>query len=384
MKLLFLSLTYPTPRQPTAGTFNRAMLEALATQHHVQAVVPVPWVQRPRGWGLPVGTSTGTGVAVHHPTYFYTPGILRQRYGAFLWASCRGTLERVQRDFAPDAYLAYWAHPDGEVALRAARRAGRPCAVIVGGSDVLVLARERARGAAIRRVLLEADAILTVGDTLRERVVDMGVPSQKVFSFRRGVDTSLFSPGERLAARRRLALPGDRQAAVWVGRMVPIKGLEILLQAWTSLQDKQAVLWLVGDGPRELRLRTDVARLGLTDRVVFAGARLQSELPDWYRAADLAVLPSLSEGMPNVLLESLACGTPFVASDVGGVREIATRGGGDLVPPGDPSALAEAISAALAAPRSAALPPGFTWQACAAAVTRVIASTLRPPSEAAS
>ena len=385
MRVLFLSLTYPTPWQPTAGSFNRAMVEALAHTHEVRVVAPVPWTQRLRArrGRRADKPDLAKGVPVLYPTYFYTPGFVRTRYGRFLWTSCRSALAQVEREFAPEAYLGYWAHPDGEVVLRAARRAGRPATVIVGGSDLLVLARERARRETIRRVLLGADAVLTVGDALRERVVALGVPPQRVSSFRRGVDAGLFCPGERLAARRRLALPHDRRAAVWVGRMVPVKGLEVLLEAWTRLHDNQTVLWLVGGGPLESRLRGEAARLGLADRVVFAGARLQPELPDWYRAADLTVLPSLSEGMPNVLLESLACGTPFVASDVGGVREIAS-GGGDLVPPGEPSALAEAISTRLAVPRSATLPPGFTWDACAAAVTQVLASTLRPASRTAS
>jgi glycosyltransferase involved in cell wall biosynthesis len=357
------------------------MVEALAHTHEVRVVAPVPWTQRlrERRGQRADKPDLPTGVPVLYPTYFYTPGFLRTQYGRLLWACCRSTLAQVEREFAPDAYLGYWAHPDGEVVLRAANRAGRPATVIVGGSDLLVLACERARREAIRRVLLGADAVLTVGDALRERVLAFGVSPQRAWSFRRGVDTTLFCPGERLAARRRLALPPDRRAAVWVGRMVQVKGLEVLLQAWNRLDDKLAVLWLVGGGPLESRLRGEVARLGLADRVVFAGPRIQPELPDWYRAADLTVLPSLSEGMPNVLLESLACGTPFVASDVGGVREIAS-GGGDLVPPGEPSALAGAISTRLAAPRSATLPLGFTWDACAAAVTQVLASTLHPAS----
>lgn len=383
MRIVFVSLTYPTPWQPTAGSFNRAMVEALARDHQVIVVAPVPWTQRLRKPQQPVSAASAGGIEVHHPTYFYPPGMLRTHYGRFLWASCRKTLLRVAASFSPDAYLGYWTHPDGDAALRIARRTGRPCTVIAGGSDVLVLGRQYARRREMRRVLQSADAVLTVGDSLRKSVVDLGVPSERVFSFRRGVDATLFNPGESGAARARLGLAADVKAVLWVGRMVPVKGLDVLLDAWSQLADGAARLWLVGAGPLEPSLRRRADRLCLGARVTFAGARPQSSLQDWYRAADLTVLPSLSEGMPNVLLESLACGRPFVASDVGGVRELAAAGGA-LVRPNDASALAEAIAKELREPRHAALPKDFTWEACAATVTRVLTQTLRGASRAAS
>ena len=123
-------------------------------------------------------------------------------------------------------------------------------------------------------------------------------------------------------------------------------------------------------------LRGLAARLGLGSAVVFAGPRSQAELADWYRAADVTVLPSLSEGIPNVLLESLACGTPFVASDVGGVREIDGGPTCDLVPPGQPAPLAAALERQLRNPQSACLPAGFSPGESAAAITRVLESAV--------
>ena len=198
MRLIFLSLSYPTPWQPTAATFNRAMVEALARDHEVQVVAPVPWTQQLGAMlkGGRVSPAPGDSrVVVHHPRYFYPPGLFREQYGAFLWASCRRTLRQVSASFSPDAFLAYWAHPDGEVGLRAAREAGRPGVVIVGGSDVMTLVGEPKRREAIRRVLLGADAVLTVGQALRERVVELGVPREKVTAFHRGVDTARVLPG---------------------------------------------------------------------------------------------------------------------------------------------------------------------------------------------
>jgi glycosyltransferase involved in cell wall biosynthesis len=132
--------------------------------------------------------------------------------------------------------------------------------------------------------------------------------------------------------------------------MVPVKGLDILVAACQRL--KQQVpdfqLYLIGDGPERPSLAAEVQRLGLSEHVVFVGPVDHDRLGVWFQAADLTVMPSRSEGIPNTLLESLACGTPFVASAVGGVPEVAGHAAGRLVPPERPDELAAAIEAALA------------------------------------
>lgn len=131
---------------------------------------------------------------------------------------------------------------------------------------------------------------------------------------------------------------------LFVGNLVAIKGLDVLLRACELLaRDFEYSCFLIGDGPLRGNLERDVARAGLTDRVRFVGPRPHAQLPDWYRAADVFVLPSRSEGVPNVLLEAAACGTPFVASRVGGIPEIAHLGESRLVPPGDVRQLAGAL-----------------------------------------
>jgi glycosyltransferase involved in cell wall biosynthesis len=101
--------------------------------------------------------------------------------------------------------------------------------------------------------------------------------------------------------------------------------------------------YLLGDGPLRATLQQQIDRLGLADRIILKGSQSSRQLSEWYRAADLSVLASLSEGVPNVLLESLACGTPFVATNVGGIPEIADLNFDRLVPRANPEELAEAI-----------------------------------------
>ena len=167
-----------------------------------------------------------------------------------------------------------------------------------------------------------------------------------------GIDTELFHPGPRDAARARLARELELRGPVvlYIGNLVPVKGLEVLIDAFARLagQGVDFTGLLIGQGPLRSRLEDQVARRGLRDRVKLLGPRPHDRLPDWYRAADLFVLPSYSEGVPVVLLEAAACGTPFVASRVGGIPEVAHLVASRLAPAGDATALAEAIWAGLA------------------------------------
>ncbi len=342
------------------------MVNALRATHSVRVVAPVPWTRR---LGAPGRKSTEL-----HPLYWFPPKVLREHYGTFLWLSTRRTLRELTERFQPDAFLSYWAHPDGDAALRASREAGRPCAVIVGGSDVMILAGKGRRQQAIQGVLQRADAVLTVGRTLRERVISLGVSADRVTAFHRGIDTTLFCPGEARVARAKLGLSLDARTALWVGRMVPVKGLDVLLDAWRIVAPRvpAARLLLVGEGPKATALRAQATRLGVDGSVRFVGPRPHEELPDWYRAADVTVLPSLSEGVPNVLLESLACGTPFVATNVGGIHEVERSESCYLVPPGQQHDLAMALDRSLREPQRVDRPISQTVDESAATISRVL------------
>jgi teichuronic acid biosynthesis glycosyltransferase TuaC len=129
---------------------------------------------------------------------------------------------------------------------------------------------------------------------------------------------------------------------------------------------------LIGPGPLRSSLESQVARLGLDGRVRLLGPRPHDQLPDWYRAADLFVLSSYSEGVPVVLLEAAACGTPFVASRVGGIPEIAHLSASRLVPAGDAAALAEAIGASLADRPGSPPPPHDAVRSHTEAVSELV------------
>ena len=209
------------------------------------------------------------------------------------------------------------------------------------------------------RIVSEADRIVAANVVERAELLrDYAAHPSRIATIPCGVDTDLFTPGDRTEARRRLGLD-DRPVLLWVGRMAPIKGLDTLLDTVALLREggQDMRLLVVGgdaDEPtrgHETSLRNRIAPLGLMDSVRFVGPQPQSVLPLYYAAADLTVLPSYYESFGMVALEAMACGSPVIASRVGGLITTIRDGvTGFLVPDGDIGALAERIETLVADP----------------------------------
>ena len=351
MRLLALTNLYPNPYQPHRATFNRQQIRALAALHEVHVITPILWtdeLRERRRQGPRLATNrraTCDGLTVEHPRYIYPPKLLRSWYGGCFFRSVQATFDRVVREFHPDLVFTPWAYPDGWAAVELCRRAGLPVVVKVHGSDILTLSHYPGRVRRTLETLSRADCIVAVSQHLAQRMIDLGTDSQRLRIVYNGIDNEVFTPGDRQQARAALGLDPATPVVLLVGNFVPVKGLDVLLDACALLvrDGLRFQCHLVGDGPLRTKLQKQVERLGLVERVVCQGSRPHQELPNWYRSADVVALTSHSEGVPNVLLEATACGTPYVASAVGGVPEIAHWGISQLVPPGDPRRLAIAL-----------------------------------------
>jgi len=375
MRVLFVSTTFPDADAPARGTYNAALCQALQKRHQVHVISPrfFSEVYHPfrskKLFRIPDELQS-QGITADYPTAWYTPRIWQQHYGEQMWWSvCRTVAAAIDRH-RPDAVLSYWAHPDGAVGLRAAEIAGVPSAVIVGGTDVLILPRSRHRGIRVRDVLHRSDAVISVSEGLRQAACELHVPADQIHTIYQGIDERVFhTRRSRAEARKELGLSDDFTHLVWVGRMVPVKGIPMLLKAAAQLRagGLKFKLHLLGDGPLKASLQQQSAQMGLDSFVDFHGALGHRQIPDWYRAADLTVLSSDSEGLPNVLRESLACGTPFVSTDVGSLKEIARPEFSRLTPAGDPVAFGEAVRSLLTpeAKQAAAGYRARTWTDCA-------------------
>ena len=362
----------PTPARPIQGTFNVELIRALRHHgHDVGLIVPVSWLER-IGRRQPAGPLPDD--QAHYPTFWYPPRWFRASYHRWMRWSIHGSVRRAIASQRPDAVLAFWVHPDGTCAVEIAHQLGVPAVVIAGGSDLLVITQDKKRARVIRQTLAKAGAVLAEGSHLVAKALELGAPTDRTYLFRRGVDAGRFSPGSQRAARERLGLPTDRQVLLWAGNMVPIKGLDTLLAAHSRLTDPRPLLVLIGDGPLRVRLENRVRLLGTTT-VRFVGRVAHHDLGDWYRAADVFVLPSRSEGTPNVLQEATACGVPFVASHVGAISALASSAD-RVVEPGDVNGFVSAIGQILATPgeRHGKEPFAVTWDAAVDQVETAIHS----------
>ncbi|HUI99513.1 MAG TPA: glycosyltransferase [Usitatibacter sp.] len=229
------------------------------------------------------------------------------------------------------------------------------CATLAG-APALVRTRHisaRApRNAATRWLYTRAARrIVTTGERLREQVIEeTGADPRRVISIPTGIDLERYRPGDRSLARERLALPRDRPIVGIVATLRSWKGHRHLLRAIATLGSSDAFLAIVGDGPQREALESLARELSLSARVRFAGN--QSDVVPWMQAFDVFCLPSYAnEGVPQALMQAMACELPVVSTPIGSIGEIVVDGAtGVLVPPGDVEGLRAALDALLADP----------------------------------
>jgi glycosyltransferase involved in cell wall biosynthesis len=342
MKILVLTNLFPTPWDPLRGAFNRQQFERLGQRHDVDVLVAVDFRER---FGRTPATVHVPHVRTDHFTFVYPPAIGRFLHG-LCWLLCLlGQRGRKLRAARYDCILVSWAYPDGVAAGWLARRLGIPYVLKVHGSDLNVQAEHALRRPQIRAALRGADAVISVSHALADKAIVLGADPSRVHVLYNGVNHALFMPGLRSEARARLELPATTPLLLYVGNLKASKGCLDLLEAFPTLLavHPRARLIYVGNGPDRDAIRARIVALGCEGQVELVGATAHDALGDWFRAADLLCLPSHNEGVPNVVLEAMACGTPVVATRVGGIPEVVPEHAGMLVPPHDRVALSKAL-----------------------------------------
>jgi glycosyltransferase involved in cell wall biosynthesis len=254
-------------------------------------------------------------------------------------------IERVLAEYEFDLVDAHYFYPDGVAAAMLGKRFGKPVVITARGTDVNLIPRYGLPRLMIRETARRAAGIITVAGALKCDLVKIGVPAERIEVLRNGVDLQLFRPIERDAVRRKLGLRGTTLLSV--GHLIPRKGHDLVIQALPRLPETHLIV--IGDGPERGTLEALARQSGVHERVTFIGARPQDELRSYYGAADALVLASSREGWANVLLEAMACGTPVVASSIGGTPEVVSSAeAGVLITERTPAGVAQAVQRLLA------------------------------------
>ena len=373
MQILIFTTLYPSAARPQHGIFVETRLRKLVESGKVAArvVAPVPWFpfasRRFGEYGAMARVPRRElrhSIEVEHPRYPLLPKIGMSTTPAALFAAMLPRLRRqiaAGRDFA--LIDAHYFYPDGVAAVLLGRALGRPVVVTARGSDLNLIAEYRVPRRWIRWAAARADGLVAVSPGLRDRLAALGVAPERVQVLRNGVDLGLFRPGDRAAARRALGM--TRPTVLAVGNLVALKRPRLMVEALALLPEADLVV--VGEGPERAAILAAARAHGVADRVRLLGRLPQVELPRVYEAADLLLLASAHEGWPNVLLESMACGTPVVVTPLAGIADIVSApAAGRVVEDATSQHLAAAIRALLAAPplRAAtrAYAEGFDWQ----------------------
>lgn len=357
--LLTFSTLYPNAVMPRHGIFVETRLRQLIGTGQVESSVmaPVPWfpfthsrfghyarfAQVPR-------IENRYLIPTVHPRYLLLPKIGMNLAPRAIAAACLPLLrQRIRQGQDFDLIDAHYFYPDGVAAALLGQQLNKPVVITARGSDVNLISDYASPRKMILWAARQAAGLITVSGALRDKLIELGVDAQKITVLRNGVDLAFFRPTERATQRTALGISGPLLLSV--GNLVPSKGHDITLRALALLASTHLVI--AGEGPELSSLQKLAADLGIAHRVHFLGNLPQSKLPEFYSAADVMVLASSREGWANVLLEAMACGTPVVATAVGGTPEVITApAAGLLMRDRSPQALADAVSKLLAAPPS--------------------------------
>lgn len=328
IRLLVFTSLYPNAAQPRHGMFVEERLRHLLDSGQITATVvaPVPWFPfAHRRFGAYASFARVPereqrhGIKILHPRYPVIPKVGMNIAPALMYRALLPVLRKLManaEDF--DLIDAHYFYPDGVVAARLGEAVGKPVVITARGSDVNQISRHRVPRRQMQWAAGRAAAVVAVSQALKDKIAALGINADKTTVLRNGVDLERFRPLDRAAIRAGMGLTGT----VWlaVGHLVELKGVHLTLAALAKTPD--ATLLIAGEGPEEERLRQQAERLALGARVRFLGTLAQAKLCDCYNAADALVLASSREGMPNVMLESLACGTPVIAAPFESAAEV--------------------------------------------------------------
>lgn len=365
LRLLTFSTLYPNPAQPNHGVFVENRLRHLVASGEAESTVlaPVPWFpgRTPSRAAVPAEEARH-GLAVLHPRFVAPPGIGMLTNPAVLERAARSVLSRLIAGGARfDAIDAHYLYPDGVAAVRLGARFGLPVVITARGSDTSQLPDYAIPRRRILDAIARADALIAVSAGLKAGLVALGAPAEKVTVLRNGVDLGVFRPvANRAAARAELGL-GAGPMLLSVGLLIERKGHHLTIEALRDLPGH--TLLIAGEGPERAALLALAERLGVADRLRLLGAQPHARLPALYGAADAMVLASSREGWANVLLESLACGTPVVTTPAWGAREaVADPVAGVVLDASTPAAIAAGVRAVLDAPADRAAVRAYAAQ----------------------
>lgn len=328
MKALTFTTLYPNNEQKSHGIFVENRIRHLVQNSNVETIVvaPVPWFPfkseifgRYSKLSRVPRKEERFGIQIYHPRYLLIPKIGMSLAPLTMALSVIRTVKKIKAKHPFDMIDAHYFYPDGVAAVILGKLFKKPVVITARGTDLNLIPKYAIPRRMIKWAAKYSVAMITVCQALKDSLTKLGVNGEKVNVLRNGVDLEKFSPpADRDSLRLKFNI--KTRALLSVGLLITRKGHDLVIKALADLPD--TVLFVAGDGPEKANLAQLVNELGLEKRVIFLGEISHHQLSEYYGAVDALILASSREGWANVLLESMASGTPVVATNVWGTPEV--------------------------------------------------------------
>ena len=357
MRILTLSTLFPAAGRPNFGIFVERQTTALTAVRDfaVTVINPIgiaPWpldtfggqsalrnILHDEQWGE---------LEVYRPRFTAVPKIGGRLNPGMIARSVLPIAQKLHGEIPFDLIDAEFFYPDGPAAMLLSEVLGIPFTIKARGSDIHCWGHQPGCSEQILTSAAKSAGLLAVSGALKADMVALGMDADKITVHYTGLDQSRFLPRDRVSEKAKLGINGP--LVLSVGALIPRKNQDLLIAALTLLPEVTLILAGQGDSERDYRALAE--SLGVADRVRFLGNVPHNDLPALMAAADIMALVSESEGLANAWVEALACGTPVIASDVGGIRELVKTESAGRIVDRNPAAIAEAMHAILANPPS--------------------------------
>lgn len=347
LRVLTLTNMYPNSLNPGLGIFVHNQTKyLLKTNCKFNVICPIPYVPKIKKFKhnknsyacIPQNDTLDT-IPVHYPRYIRPPG--KWFHGLSCYTQYWGLKETVNlliKKFKPHILHAHNATAAGYVGLILKRKYNLPLICSLRGSDINIYPHYgRFSLWLTKKLILEADQLLSTSNALKEAANIIAKPKSEIRVVYNGCDMENFAYNEeyRIKIRKKIGISEREKTLIFVGSIAKTKGIFELVTAFLRLSSRYSNLKLIfiGNGPDCLTLNNIRLSRNLTKKILVVGALPHTEIYKYLSAADYFVLPTYNEGLPNVVLEAMACGLPVVATRVGGIPEIVTEDTGVLVPP---------------------------------------------------
>jgi len=333
LRVLTFSTLFPSSQRPGHGIFVETRLRELIASGRIDSrvVAPVPWFPstdaRYGEYALMARTPAReqrNGIDVLHPRFALLPKIGMSLAPLGLYLGAKAAVQQLlDEGFDFDVIDAHYFYPDGVAAAMLARHFKKPLTITARGTDLNLIPEYALPRKMIQWAARKAQASIGVCSALIDVLRGWQIPEDRLHVMRNGVDLQRFRPVPQAQVREDLGLQGS-PLMLSVGYLIERKGHHLAIEALAHLLPRypDARLVILGEGPERKNLQELAEKLGVAQRLSMPGAQANAELYRWYSAADIFILASSREGWANVLLESMACGTPVVATDIWGTPEV--------------------------------------------------------------